>query len=123
MNLQKATKANRIFLICQSIITVIDILLAIFTDTDFYVYLMFGHILVFILYDIAIQIFVEHEIYKNELYSKDISCFFEQTRIYIKAKESGDTDVVTNFHQGYLSAAIAFFNFAAVMVIDFGMPL
>ena len=117
MNLQKVTKANRIFLICQSIITVIDILLAIFTDTVFYILLMFGHILIFVLYNIIMQSFVEYKIHKNELYSKDIHRFFEEIRIYKKAKESRDTAVVTGLRQRYLSVAIALFNIAAVLTI------
>lgn len=121
MNIEKAIKLNKYFLIVQVLSFIIDIVLSIIFDINVYFIFMWIIGVIVVLYDGFMGTYITRRIiYKKPNYSsimKNYPYAFTDIRIIISAIRTNDFEVKTFLSQQFLSIGIFILNIFYVIII------
>lgn len=113
-------KVNRIFILTQIVLFIVDVILSYRFDISIYFMFMWVCGLLMVVFNAAVQtLFYYKVIFKNNNYSKIIrkhSQAFSVIMIYRFAKNSNDILVKTVLKQGFYSTGVFVMNFIYVIV-------
>lgn len=121
MNIEKAIKLNKYFLIVQVLSFIIDIVLSIIFDINVYFIFMWIIGVIVVLYDGFMGTYITRRIIcKKPNYSRIIKNYpyvFTDIRIIISAIKTNDFEVKTFISQQFLSIGIFILNIFYVIII------
>lgn len=119
--MKKILIIDKLILLLQIVVFIVDIVLSLFTDVSIYVFVMFGHAAVVILYYAIVRSIANFtQVYNKKEYLKAISTrrgFGDELKVYKKAKRIGDKTTARYMSNSWISVVIVVFNLIYVIVI------